>query len=121
MATAREMGARLMAMADEVVRAVNGPKGSLAGALADCLNYLAQMKLAVEEPTSEVAGMLGEDHPGTQGIVGSTANVSESIEQFQLAIQKLIGDLEPMGGNIDQVGWVYNNVGADIAKAGGGQ
>lgn len=120
MANAREIGARLIAMADEVVRGANAQKGSLAGALADASNYLAQLKLAVEEPTSEVADMLGEDHPGTTAIVGVTAAVTDQIEPMHELVQKMINDLETLGGLIDNLGWTYNNVGGDISRAGGG-
>lgn len=109
-----EMGARLQAMADEVVRAVNEKKGVAAKALADALAAIAQMSEAATEPTSEVAGMLGEDHPGTTAIVGNSGNVQAGAEAVEAAINHAIQELETVSGAIDQLGFVYTNVGQDI-------
>jgi uncharacterized protein (DUF2342 family) len=120
MATAREMGARLQAMADEVVRGVNGPKSTVVSALAEAVAALAECKLAAEEPTSEVAGMLGEDHPGTYTIVESTAHVTAALEAVAEMVQGAIHRTEQIADAASNLGFAYTNVGADIARAGGG-
>jgi hypothetical protein len=117
MATAMEMGLRLQGMADEVVRGIKAQQGQVAGALADAANFLAQAKLAAEEPTSEVAEMLGEDHNGTIAIVGNTANVTEALEAVAGKVQGAIRDLEAISNAADQLGFVYTNVGADIMRS----
>ena len=116
MATAMEMGARLQAMADEVVRSVNGKKSDVAAKLADALQAVRGMSEAATEPTSEVAMMLGEDHPGTTAIVGNSANVQEACEAIEAAINSVIQQLELSSSSIDQLGFTYESVGTDIAS-----
>jgi ethanolamine transporter EutH len=115
--TAQQMGARLQTMADEVNRAISAQRGQIAGALADASNYCAQLQLAAEEPTTEVAGMLGEDHNGTTAIVGNTANVTEALEGVVGKLQGAIADLETITSAADQLSFVYMNVGADIMRS----
>ncbi|HKU52652.1 MAG TPA: hypothetical protein VJQ25_09315 [Nitrospira sp.] len=119
--TKQEDGAQIAAMADSVVRAINGAKGQAAGALADASNFLSACKSAAEEKTSEVARICGEDDPATQAIVGNTANVSEAVENCYAAVETAIGMLEAISNAAAQLGFAYQNVGADIQRAGGGQ
>lgn len=112
-------GDQIMAMAGSVVDGINGGKGQAAGALADAIQYLMQAKAAAEDPTQQVAQILGEDHPGTNAIVGNTAVVSESIESMVAMIEGAINQLEGVSGAADQLAWVYNNVGGQIKQAGG--
>jgi threonine aldolase len=115
--TAQQMGARLQAMADEVVRSISAQKGNLAGALADANNYCEQVKLAAEEPTNEVAAMLGEDHNGTTAIVGNTANVTQAMEAVQQKVLGAVRDLEGITDAASQLAFVYMNVGADVMRS----
>jgi hypothetical protein len=119
MATAAEMAARLAAMSEEVVRATNASKGRALSALTEAFGALAAAKTACEEPTSEVAYMLGEEHQGTLAIVGSTSLVSDVLESAAAATQRAMNLLVEIPPTIDNLGFQYIITAGDIRRAGG--
>lgn len=119
--TKQEDGAAISAMADTVVRAVNEHHGAALGSLTAAITSLEAAKAAAENQTNEVAKICGEDDPATDAIVGNTANVSQAVETAIEAINAAIATCEPVQNAAGQLGFVYQNVGADIQRAGGGQ
>lgn len=119
MSNATEIGNTLQSMATSVTAGIHGYKGAAAGALADAMSALAQCKLAAEEPTNQVAHLLGEGHSGVDAIVGNTALVTETLESAGAMVQEAIGRLEAVTDAVSNLGFVYQNVGAHIAAGGG--
>jgi hypothetical protein len=109
------MGARLQAMADEVVNGIRGPKGNAMSQLTEVVAMLAQAKMAAEEPTSEVAAMLGEGHNGTYQIVEATAHVSAALEEVAGMVQGALARIEQITDAETNLGIAYNSVGHAVA------
>jgi hypothetical protein len=117
---ALEIGLRLQLMADEVNTSIINAKGQLAGVLADAIHMAMTCKNAGEFPITEVVDMLGENHTGTNAIVGNTVGVSEVAEAVAAMLQEVIAELERMSDASTNLSFVYTNVGADMLRAGGG-
>lgn len=112
-------GRQIQAMADSVVQAINGPKGQAAGALADAVQFLMQAKSGAEDPTQQVAAILGEGHGGLQQLIETTANVSSVIETAVESVQAAIGMIENIGDAAEQLAMTYNSVGDAVMRSGG--
>lgn len=119
MTNAREMAGRIQQMADEVVTAVNGQKGQVAGLLADAIAGLSQVQYAAENPVGEIGNLLGDGHPGLDAIAGNTIPVVDAVIAVAGMIQAAIAALEDVSNATSQLAFVYTNVGASLA--GGGQ
>ena len=113
-----ENGAQVQAMAEEVVRAIMGPLGSLAGSLADAMNYSTAAINAAQDPLGPIGEILGEGHPGIDAIAGPAAAVVEIIEGIQAKVQAAVADVEQAQGAADTLGFTIDNVGSQIARGG---
>lgn len=115
MATAQEMGARLAAMADEISRTMSARQTAISEDLNAMLEQLAGCKQTVENPTNEVAQMLGEDHPGTNSIVGGTAEVDDRLDSIYNAMLLVVREMETLPAVVSQLAFTYTQVGAAVA------
>lgn len=119
MSSAMEIGAQIKAAGEEVVRGVNAATGKALGDLTAALEALALAKYRAEEPTEAVAGALGEGHPGLEAIVGNTVPVTEGLERISEHVQAAISAIPDLSGVVDNLGFVYDNIGSQLMRGGG--
>lgn len=115
MSTAQEMGARLQAIGDEVLKTMNARRTAISEDMNAMLEQMSGCKQTIEKPTDEVARMLGENHRGMTAIINSTSEVDERLDQIYRAALLVVRELETLPSAVDTLAITYMNVGAAIA------
>jgi len=118
MTNAHQIGQRMIAMSTEVVASIEETKNRIDSALNEAMQAVGACKDAAERPTTEVVNMLGENHPGSEAVIGNSAGVVEALNSVYGAIQQAIAQLNTVSSAATTLGFVYNNVGTEVAGRG---